>query len=96
MDINKKSVFEHNKQMVSEYITVEIDEILDSTISRLSNAGVGIIKDITIDANSGGWNIHLTDEKNQVYYLELDKLGCIEILRKNNAEGEVLFVVLYD
>ena len=96
VNVNEKSVFEHNKQKVSEHITAENAEILDSTISRLVNAGVGAIKDIAVEAGAGGRVMLLTDDKDQAYYLELDQYGLIVILRKDGAEGEVLFAVSYD
>jgi len=95
MSINENNVFEHNKQRISDYITAENEAILDSTINRLINAGVGAILDVTIVADTGGWDILLTDDKDQVYYLELDRYGCVILLRKDSDEGEVLFAVTY-
>lgn len=96
MDVNENSVFEQNKQKISGYVTAESDEILDSTINRLITAGVGIIREISIESETGGWDIILTDDKDQVYYLELDQYGCVMILRKDGVEGEVLFAVFYN
>jgi len=92
-------IFEQNKKMITEYVNVHPDDIaiIDSTVNKLSEAGVGKIKEVIVeDADTWGWVLCLTNEENFSFYLELNKYGGIVLLRKNESQGEILSAVLYD
>jgi len=93
------NVFENNKKKITEHVTVHPDDIaiIDDAVSGLIKAGVGTLKDVTV-GNSGvwGWDLLLTNDEEQAFYLKLSEYGSVELLRRDGPEGEVISFALYD
>ena len=97
MDTRDENVFEQNKQKITEHVDAEDIKIIDFMVGQLMAAGVGLIETATLEeADEYGWILLLTDDTGQVYYLELNKYGGIEVLRKDGSRGEVISAVLDD
>lgn len=99
MDINQMKVFENNKKMITEQVTVHPDDIviIDNTVTKLIDTGVGNIRAVKIeDSGTWGWALLLTNDEEKVFFLQLSEYGTIELLRKDGPQGEVVSYVMYD
>jgi len=93
MENNEKYAFEYNRDILLENVDIHPDDmrVLDISINEMVDAGVGIIKEITFaDNNAYNWIMHLTNEENDVFYLELSEHGSVVQLRKNDIQGEMI------
>jgi len=99
MDTHNKDVFENNKQKITGHVTVHPGDaaIIDDTVEQLIEAGVGTLKEVTVEeSDTWGWGLLLTNDEDRVYYLLMSEYGSIELLRKDGPDGEVIQAVLYD
>ena len=93
---NGESILEINKQFFLEKINAD-DEMIESTVMELIEAGIGQIKELNVDKQgSGGWILNFTDIDGQVYYLELNSYGGLSFISKDNINGEIIRAYLDD
>ena len=86
-------IFDHNKQLLSEYVGFDPDDIatFDNSINELINCGAGLLKEISLDeSDTPNWVLLLTNEEECVYYLEITAYGNIAILREDGPDGEII------
>ena len=96
MNSNEKDVLALNKQIILEKVKAD-EEIIEGTAGKLVNSGVAQIKELSVDEEaSWGWVLSLTDLNEQSYYVELDRYGCLSILRKDSSEGEIVLAFVDD
>jgi hypothetical protein len=91
MNNGSKEVFEHNKEILTSHVDIHPDDVetLDISINELIDEGVGMIKEISFEEdNAYNWVMLLTNDENQVYYLELSEHGSVVLLKKDGLEGE--------
>ena len=87
------NTLEHNKTMLSERLEIHPDslETFAISVTELTEAGVGLIRSLEFcDDNAYNWAMLLTDENENVFYLELSEYGNIVLLKKDGNEGEAL------
>ena len=96
MDSSEKSILEINKQIIIEKVDAD-EEMIESTVKKLINSGIGQIKELTVDKESaGGWILSFIGINGQGYYLELNSYGGLSFLSKDDPEGEVILAYLDD
>ena len=96
MDNQDMNIFDYNKQMITDFVEIHPDDMssLEGSIIELTDAGVGKIREIVVEENDTyNWVLLLTDEKEQVYYMQLSEYGNIIELKKDGPQGEVLLTV---
>jgi len=100
MEIIEMNVFDHNKEVIITHVLINPEDmpVVDESVNKLIEAGVGKIKDFTfVESESWGcWEIILTDYDENIYYLILSNYGTIELLCKESLDGEVLLHTMYD
>ena len=97
MDNQNINIYDYNKKMIIESVEIHPDDIssLEGSIIELTDAGVGMIREIIVEENNTyNWVLLLTDDKEQVYYLELSEYGSIIELKKDGPQGEALITVV--
>jgi len=92
-------VFTNNKKKLMDLIEIHPDDVavIDSTVEKLAELGVGTITSITsIETDRCGWAFQVINDEDRAFHLILSEYGSIELLRKNSFDGEVIFAVFYD
>jgi hypothetical protein len=93
METHDINVFDYNKKMIADRVEINPDDLhmLDISINEMIDAGVGLIKEITFEEDNGyNWVMLLTNDAEQVFYLELTEHGSIAVLNRDGSEGEPL------
>ena len=90
------SLFDHNKQLLSDYVEFHEDDsdAFENSINNLIDAGVGKIKEIQYEeGDTFNWAFLIINDEDRVFYTELTEYGNIAVLRANGPGGEILQAV---
>jgi hypothetical protein len=99
METQIKQIFENNKKMIMGYADVHPDDftVVDGTVDRLTEMGVKTLLSAELmESGDWGWELLLTDDCDNTYFLQLNRYGGIELLRRDNSSGDVIYAVYYD
>ena len=91
MNNHEDFVFMNNKKKLMDLIEIHPDDIgiVDSTVEKLAELGVGIITSLTPNkTDRSGWAFQVINDEEKAFHLILSEYGSIELLRKNDSDGE--------
>ena len=97
-DVSQTNVISDTNEKDDGALTVE--EILANKFNReiLESVGITEIKEaVMLEANpgrGGNYDILITDAEDNVFYVLCNGYGAIDVIQKDNLEGETIFYIL--
>lgn len=81
---------ENSIQLIMEAGKIDRDSA-EGTVETLAEIGAGALESAELISEKRGIVLRVVDTENQVYYLGFGGLGYLELIRKDSADGEILY-----
>lgn len=85
VDMEQKSV-----QLIMDAGSIDLDSA-QGTVETLVDLGASALEAVELVSNKTGIVLRAEDEDGQVYYLGFGGLGYLEIIRRDSADGEIIY-----
>ena len=85
VDMEHKSV-----QLMMDAGSIDLDSA-QGTVETLVDLGASALEAVELVSNKTGIVLRAEDEDGQVYYLGFGGLGYLEIIRRDSADGEIIY-----
>ena len=81
---------EQSVQLIMDAGSIDLDSA-QGTVETLVDLGASALEAVELVSNKTGIVLRAEDEDGQVYYLGFGGLGYLEIIRRDSADGEIIY-----